>query len=304
MIGRRPYAAFGNWTGDRQMLEWTAAGGGAPLKMLVLHDDAAREYAYGPAARLPDTKVSTFTPALYDEAKKKGWTVISMKDGWKAYSRSSSSDADDVTPLQVKAYERTSNAGRTTADWHSAAPTASITPAVKALASAPLQVFNPRWVRKSRISDQAGSASRSCTLVSSDTLKNLRASHPDHAAIRGNVCRDPSCGNRRGADKAPGPGRGYPAIGRPSPRRLECDPRGSNASDQIVGNSRTWARRGIDENSGEISSCRVSPQNLQERAPLTLPNGRYQALGRRRSGGCDEKKQSGDDTVHIHSPSW
>ena len=50
MIGRRPYAAFGNSTGDRQMLEWTAAGAGARLKMLVLHDDAAREYAYGPAA--------------------------------------------------------------------------------------------------------------------------------------------------------------------------------------------------------------------------------------------------------------
>src|SRR5262249_888752 len=40
MIGRRPYAAFGNSTGDRQMLEWTGAGAGARLKMLVLHDDA------------------------------------------------------------------------------------------------------------------------------------------------------------------------------------------------------------------------------------------------------------------------
>ena len=82
MIGRRPYAAFGNSTGDRQMLEWTGAGAGARLKMLVLHDDAAREYAYGPAAGLPDSKVGTFTPALYDEAKKKGWTVISMKNDW------------------------------------------------------------------------------------------------------------------------------------------------------------------------------------------------------------------------------
>jgi phosphoglycolate phosphatase-like HAD superfamily hydrolase len=83
MIGRRPYAAFGNSTGDRQMLEWTGAGAGARLKMLVLHDDAAREYAYGPAAGLPDTRVGTFTPALYDEAKKNGWTVISMKNDWK-----------------------------------------------------------------------------------------------------------------------------------------------------------------------------------------------------------------------------
>jgi phosphoglycolate phosphatase-like HAD superfamily hydrolase len=83
MIGRRPYAAFGNSTGDRQMLEWTGAGSGARLKMLLLHDAAAREYAYGPAQGLPDTKVGTFTPALYEEAKKKGWTVISMKNDWR-----------------------------------------------------------------------------------------------------------------------------------------------------------------------------------------------------------------------------
>src|SRR5207247_10188906 len=72
MIGRRPHAAFGNSPGD-----------GARLCMLVLHDDAKREYAYGPARGLPDTKVGTFTQALYDEAKKKGWTVISMKNDWK-----------------------------------------------------------------------------------------------------------------------------------------------------------------------------------------------------------------------------
>jgi len=83
MIGRRPYAAFGNSDGDRQMLEYTGAGDGARLMMLVLHDDAKREYAYGPATGLPDTKVGTFTQALYDEAKKKGWTVISMKNDWK-----------------------------------------------------------------------------------------------------------------------------------------------------------------------------------------------------------------------------
>jgi phosphoglycolate phosphatase-like HAD superfamily hydrolase len=83
MIGRRPYAAFGNSTGDRQMLEYTGAGDGARLTMLVMHDDAQREYAYGPANRLPDTKVGTFTQELYDEAKRKGWTVISMKNDWK-----------------------------------------------------------------------------------------------------------------------------------------------------------------------------------------------------------------------------
>jgi phosphoglycolate phosphatase-like HAD superfamily hydrolase len=83
MIGRRPYAAFGNSTGDQQMLEYTGAGSGARLMMLVLHDDPEREYAYGPAQGLPDTKVGTFTQALYDEAKKDGWTVISMKNDWR-----------------------------------------------------------------------------------------------------------------------------------------------------------------------------------------------------------------------------
>lgn len=83
MIGRRPVASFGNSTGDRQMLEYTTAGKGARLGMLVLHDDAKREYAYGPAQGLPKTKVGTFTQKLYDEAKKKGWIVISMKNDWK-----------------------------------------------------------------------------------------------------------------------------------------------------------------------------------------------------------------------------
>jgi hypothetical protein len=83
MIGRQPRAAFGNSTGDRQMLEYTKAGDGERLAMSVLHDDAKREYAYGPAQGLPDTKVGTFTQALYDEAKKDGWIVISMKNDWK-----------------------------------------------------------------------------------------------------------------------------------------------------------------------------------------------------------------------------
>ena len=83
MIGRRPYAAFGNSTGDRQMLEYTKSGDGDRLTMLVLHDDANREYAYGPALGLPDTKVGTFTQALYDEAQKQGWLVISMKSDWR-----------------------------------------------------------------------------------------------------------------------------------------------------------------------------------------------------------------------------
>lgn len=82
-IGKRPYAAFGNSDGDRAMLEWTGAGKGARLKILVHHDDAAREYAYGPAGGMPDTKVGTFSDALMTEAKSRGWTVISMKNDWK-----------------------------------------------------------------------------------------------------------------------------------------------------------------------------------------------------------------------------
>jgi phosphoserine phosphatase len=76
-IGRRPIAAFGNSDGDQQMLEWTQAGGGARLMMLVHHDDAEREWAYGPKSH-----IGTFSDALMAEAKKNGWTVISMKNDW------------------------------------------------------------------------------------------------------------------------------------------------------------------------------------------------------------------------------
>ncbi len=82
-LGRRPHAAFGNSSGDRQMLEFTQGSSGARLMMLVLHDDAEREYAYGPARGLPDTKVGTFPQSLYDEATSKGWNVVSMKNDWK-----------------------------------------------------------------------------------------------------------------------------------------------------------------------------------------------------------------------------
>ena len=77
-IGRRPQGAVGNSTGDRQMLEYTGAGDGAKLMMLVHHDDAKREYAYG-----AESKIGTFSNALMAEAKKKGWIVISMKEDWK-----------------------------------------------------------------------------------------------------------------------------------------------------------------------------------------------------------------------------
>ena len=77
-IGRRPIAAFGNSDGDQQMLEWTQAGTDARLMMLVHHDDAVREFAYG-----AESKIGTFSDALMAEAKKNAWTVISIKNDWK-----------------------------------------------------------------------------------------------------------------------------------------------------------------------------------------------------------------------------
>jgi phosphoserine phosphatase len=82
-LGRAPRAAFGNSTGDQQMLEYTQCAGGARLMTLVLHDDPEREYSYGPEAGQADTKFGAFTQALYDQATSKGWVVVSMKRDWK-----------------------------------------------------------------------------------------------------------------------------------------------------------------------------------------------------------------------------
>ncbi len=82
-IGRRPVMAFGNSNGDQQMLEYTQGGSGARFMLLVLHDDALREFAYGPARGLPDAKLGAFTPSLDEHAKKNRWNVVSMKDDWK-----------------------------------------------------------------------------------------------------------------------------------------------------------------------------------------------------------------------------
>ena len=75
-IGRRPVAAFGNSDGDLQMLQWTAAGPGRRLMVLVDHTDAAREFDYrvSPMGRLE---------VALTEAHQRGWTVVSMKDDWK-----------------------------------------------------------------------------------------------------------------------------------------------------------------------------------------------------------------------------
>jgi phosphoglycolate phosphatase-like HAD superfamily hydrolase len=76
-IGRRPIAAFGNSDGDFQMLEWTTAGKGARLGMIVHHTDAGREVAYD-----RESHVGKLDKGL-DEAPKRGWTVIDMKTDWK-----------------------------------------------------------------------------------------------------------------------------------------------------------------------------------------------------------------------------
>jgi hypothetical protein len=75
MIGRRPRAAFGNSAGDREMLEYTKAGDGARLAMLVFHDDATREYAYGPAKGLRDSRSApSRRHCTTRPASKAGWS--------------------------------------------------------------------------------------------------------------------------------------------------------------------------------------------------------------------------------------
>ena len=76
-IGRRPIFAFGNSDGDLQMLQWTAAGGGARFMGLVHHTDAVREWAYD-----RQSSIGKLDKAL-DEAEAKGWTVVDMKRDWK-----------------------------------------------------------------------------------------------------------------------------------------------------------------------------------------------------------------------------
>jgi len=75
-IGHRPIAAFGNSDGDFQMLEWTTSGKGPRLGVYVHHDDAEREFAYD-----RDSHVGKLARGL-DEAPKRGWLVVSMKDDW------------------------------------------------------------------------------------------------------------------------------------------------------------------------------------------------------------------------------
>jgi phosphoserine phosphatase len=77
IIGRRPILAFGNSDGDQQMLEWTAAGGGARFMGLVHHTDAEREWSYD-----RQSHIGKLDKAL-DEAQSRGWVVVDMKQSWK-----------------------------------------------------------------------------------------------------------------------------------------------------------------------------------------------------------------------------
>jgi hypothetical protein len=59
------------------MLQWTAAGSGARFMGIVHHTDAAREWAYD-----RKSSIGQLDKAL-DDAKARGWTLVSMKDDWK-----------------------------------------------------------------------------------------------------------------------------------------------------------------------------------------------------------------------------
>lgn len=76
-IGRRPIASFGNSDGDLQMMQWTTGGSGLRFALFVHHTDEEREYAYD-----RKSPYGHFEIAL-DEANRKGWTVVDMKNDWK-----------------------------------------------------------------------------------------------------------------------------------------------------------------------------------------------------------------------------
>jgi phosphoserine phosphatase len=70
-IGRRPILAVGNSNGDVPMLTFTGGQGQPALRMLVVHDDEAREFGYTAGAE-----------QSLDLAKAQGWTLISVRNDW------------------------------------------------------------------------------------------------------------------------------------------------------------------------------------------------------------------------------
>lgn len=77
-IGQRPILAVGNSDGDFQMLDWSTAGLGARLGVLIRHTDPDREWAYD-----RESAVGRLDKGL-DAADSKGWLVVDMKEDWKA----------------------------------------------------------------------------------------------------------------------------------------------------------------------------------------------------------------------------
>ena len=75
-IGRRPILAVGNSDGDYQMLEWTTAGEGRRLGLMVHHTDAVREWAYD-----RDSSTGRLDRGL-DDAAAHGWLLIDMANEW------------------------------------------------------------------------------------------------------------------------------------------------------------------------------------------------------------------------------
>lgn len=95
-IGRQPIFAFGNSTGDKEMLEWTANCKGLCFMGLVHHDDGKREYDYG-----PDSDVGHFPVELMEYALANGWNVVSMKNDWnRIFSWGKPETKPSATPLQ------------------------------------------------------------------------------------------------------------------------------------------------------------------------------------------------------------
>ncbi len=77
-IGRRPIACFGNSDGDQAMLQYTTINNPRlSFGLIVHHTDAEREYAYDSQPKSTGKLV-----AALEEAPKRGWTVVSMKDDW------------------------------------------------------------------------------------------------------------------------------------------------------------------------------------------------------------------------------
>ena len=70
-IGRRPLLAAGNSNGDIQMLDFAQHADKPFLRLLVLHDDAEREFSYTAGAE-----------ASLERARAEGWTIVSVKDDW------------------------------------------------------------------------------------------------------------------------------------------------------------------------------------------------------------------------------